>query len=84
MGNSFSVGVPLIRQPFEPYDCGITLCVKTLRNTVEKLTFTNIATDQVLASMCEEFVSSPNLLYDLTVEKTNIQPDTAVTLGKIV
>ena len=34
--------------------------------------------------MDEEFVSLPNLLHSLTVEKMNIQIDTAVMLGKIV
>ena len=85
MGNSFPVGVPLIRQTFEPYDCMVSLFVLKHSETLWKLIFTNVQlTDQVLVSMCEEFVFLPNLLYDLTVEKTNIQPDIAVTLGKIV
>ena len=85
MGNAFPVGVPFIRQTFDPYDCMVSLFVLKHSETLWKLIFTNVQlTDQALTNMYEEFVSSPNLLYDLTVEKTNIQTDTAVTLGKIV
>lgn len=34
--------------------------------------------------MHETLVTLPNLLHNLTIEKMNIQPDTAVMLGKIV
>ena len=54
-------------------------------NMLWKLTFTNIQlTDQAIEMMGEEFVSLPNLLHSLTIEKINIQFDTAVMLGKVV
>ena len=85
MGDTFPVGMPSIRHTLEPYDCMVLLFVLKHSRTLWKLIFTNVhLTDQVLANMCEEFVSSPSLLFGLTVEKTNIQPDTAVMLGKIV
>ena len=85
MGDTFPVGMPFIRQTMQPYDCMVLLFVLKHSKTQWKLIFTNVQlTDQVLASMCEEFASSPNLLSSLTVEKTDIQPDKAVMLGKIV
>ena len=85
MGDTFPVGMPFIRHTLEPYDCMVLLFVLKHSRTLWKLIFTNVQLmDQVLANMCEEFVSSPSLLFSLTVKKTNILPDTAVMLGKIV
>ena len=85
MGATFKLGMPSIRQTLKPYDCMVFLYVLKHSNTLWKLIFTNVQlTDQVLTNMQEEFVSLPNLLYSLTVEKMNIQIDTAVVLGKVV
>ena len=85
MGDSFKVGAPAVRQILQPYDSIVLLFVLKHSNTLWKLMFTNVQlTNHVLANMCEEFISSPMLLYDLTIEKTTIQHDTAVMLGNIV
>ena len=85
MGATFKLGMPSIRQTLKPYDCMVFLYVLKHSNTLWKLIFTNVQlTDQVLTNMHEEFVSLPNLLYSLTVEKMNIQIDTAIVLGKVV
>ena len=85
MDSTFSVGSPFMRQTMQPYDNMVLLFVLKNSNTLWKLTFTNVQlTDQVLAAMYEEFVSSPSLLHSLTIEQTSIQHDTAVMIGKIV
>ena len=85
MDNTFPVGIPFIRQTIQPYDNMVLLFVLKNSNTLWKLTFTNVQlTDQVLAAMCEEFVSSPSLLHSLTIEQTIIKSDTVPMIGKIV
>ena len=87
MGNFLTVGTPTIRQLqiLQPYDSMVLLFVLKHSDTLWKLMFTNVQlTNHVLANMCEEFISSPMLLYDLTIEKTTIQHDMAVMLGNIV
>ena len=81
----FELGMSSIRQILTPYECMVILFVLKHSNTLWKLIFTNYQlTDQVLTNMDKEFVSLPNLLHSLIVEKMNIQLDTAVMLGKIV
>ena len=83
--DTFELGMPSIRQTLKPYDCMVFLYVLKHSNTLWKLIFTNIQlTDQVLTNMVEEFVSWPNVLHSLTVEKMNIEYDTAVMLGKVI
>ena len=85
MSDFFTVGTPTDRQTLQPYDSMVLLFVLKHSNTLWKLMFTNIQlTNHVLTNMSEEFISLPILLYDLTVEKTIIQHDTAVMLGSIV
>ena len=85
MGDTFPVGVPDVRQTMQPYDCMVLFFVLKHSKTQWKLKFTNVQlTDQVLANMYEECISLPNLLSSLMIQKANIHPDTAVTLGKIV
>ena len=85
LGDIFPVGVPVVRQTMQPYDCMVLLFVLKHSKPFWKLKFTNVQlTTQVLANMCEECVFSPNLLSGLMIEKTNIQRDTAILLGKIV
>ena len=85
MSDFFTVGTPTDRQTLQPYDSMVLLFVLKHSSTLWKLMFTNIQlTNYVLINMCEEFISLPMLLYDLTVEKTTIQHDTAVMLGNIV
>ena len=85
MDATFELGMPSIRQTLKPYDCMVLLYVLRHSNTLWKLIFTNVQlTDQLLTNMHEEFVSLPNLLHNLTINKMNIQTDTAVKLGKVV
>ena len=85
MNNTFQLGIPSTRHTMQPYDCMVLLFVLRHSNTLWKLIFTNIRlTDQVLVNMCNEFISLPNLLHGLTIEKVNIEPVTAAMLGKIV
>ena len=85
MGDFFTVGTPTIRQILQPYDSMVLFFVLKHSDTLWKLMFTNVQlTNHVLVNMREEFISSPMLLYNLTIEKTTIQHDTAVMLGNIV
>lgn len=85
MDGTFQLGMPYIRQTLHPYDCMVLLYVLKHSKALWKLKFTNIQlSDQVLANMCKEFISLPNLLYSLTIEKVNIGSDAAIRLGKMV
>ena len=85
MNNTFQLDISSIGHTLKPYDCMVLLFVLKHSNTLWKLIFTNIQlTEQVLANMCVEFISLPNLLHSLIIEKVNIQPDAAAMLGKIV
>ena len=85
MNNTFQLDIPSIGHTLKPYDWMVLLFVLRHSNTLWKLIFTNIQlTDQVLTNMCDEFISLPNLLHSLIIEKVNIQPDAAAMLGKIV
>ena len=84
-GAALELGMPSTRLTLQPYECMVIFFVLKHSNTLWKLIFTNTQlTDRTIEMMSEEFVSLPNLLHSLTVEKINIQLDTAVMLGKVV
>ena len=84
-GAALELGMPSTRLTLQPYECMVIFFVLKHSNTLWKLIFTNTQlTDRTIEMMGEEFVSLPNLLHSLIVEKMNIQLDTAVMLGKVV
>ena len=85
IGDTFLVGGPFARLTMQPYDGMVLLFMLKHSNTLWKLAFANVQlTNQIMANMYKEFISSPSLLHSLKIEQTSIQPDTAVMIGKIV
>ena len=84
-GTTLKLGMPSTRLTLQPYECMVIFFVLKHSNTLWRLIFTNTQlTDRTIEMMGEELVSLPNLLHSLTIEKMNIQIDTAVMLGKVV
>ena len=84
-GAALELGILTTRYTLQPYACMVIFFVLKHSNTLWKLTFTNTQlTDQAIENMGKEFVSLPHLLHTFTIEKTNVQFDTAVMLGKVV
>ena len=84
-GTALELGMPSTRLTLQPYECTVIFFALKHFNTLWKLIFTNTQlTDWTIEMMGKEFVSLPNLLHSLNVEKMNIQIDIAVTLGRVV
>jgi len=85
MGSVFQLSQPELRQTLQPYDSMVLMFMLSNANTLWKLVCSDVELNsQVLSNMCEHFVSSPNLLQELTMQRVLlVLPNDATILGRI-
>lgn len=84
MSGVFQLCQPELRQTLQPYDSMVLMFMLSNANTLWKLVCFDVElSNQVLLNMCEDFVTSPNLLQELTMQRVNVLPGATTILGRI-